>query len=179
MKVLLSLLSAFVVFSSCVNAKKDEHLKQLNTLLLQMNEIDGQLESISIQNTEAKLATVSSNLKQIEVNYKGDTLDVFFAQTVSSYKVIQQQLQQIIAKNVELRKAIDLEKRQLSFLRKDMLNDAGKREKYDYFLQSERQNVAQLKQTFKAYSFVFSSTNKSYQTSTPKILEIIQRMQQK
>ena len=78
-----------------------------------------------------------------------------------------------------MRKAIDLEKRQLSFLRKDMLNDAGKREKYDYFLQSERQNVAQLKQTFKAYSFVFSSTNKSYQTSTPKILEIIQRMQQK
>lgn len=145
MKIFLFSMLSLLLFASCHDLKKQKQLKKMDDLILTVSEISQELKEIDSSNMEMVLNEVTKVRTSIQENYKADTLSIDLGQELEDYKLAGKQA--LWVKNnlpIALKTMSETESR-LNQLRADIVAGNGEREKYDSYIQNEKEQVEDLK----------------------------------
>ncbi|MFO0493965.1 MAG: hypothetical protein ACK50Y_00405 [Flavobacteriia bacterium] len=149
----------FITLVSCTDFDRQEQLKQIANLQQSVDSLQKNLESNRID-TLAGLRTALMNLElRLRNNYSADTINLELGKTMAQYKTVKKffvaekeegveneslNSQTLGAAYLVIKNGLLQEKKTLSLLKSDIENGNGERNKYNEFIQFERNKVKQL-----------------------------------
>ena len=163
----LSLLS--VLFTSCVDLKKEQLVKNVSRLNTKLEQIearskDSRMDSIS----NIKINTIQTELR-IKQNLHLDTINIYLAKQLDAYKVMRKSIKPLMQQYLQLRTVIKEEKQVLKRLEKDIQEGRGERHRYAEYVRFERQKVNQIVELFREFQRSKAVFFQDYQRLYPPI----------
>jgi hypothetical protein len=149
---MLGLIIALTTLISCQDLKKEEQLKQVNSLIASSDSI----QKTFVKNANDSIGKIITAVMDVELriknNYFSDTIDKNLARKVNTYKMIRKKLKPLGKRYTQIPEGCKEELIALNQLKKDIENGAGERGKYDEFIKFERNKVEQLRKLLEEFT---------------------------
>ncbi len=145
MKIFLFSLLSLFLFVSCHDLKKQKQLKELDALTLTLSEVSEEMNEIDSSQMELVFKEVMHVRTTIQEYYQNDTLSIELGQDLEDYHLIAKQAKWVMGNIPFAKEAIAETQERIHQLRTDVMSGNGEREKYDSYIQNEKEQVEELK----------------------------------
>jgi hypothetical protein len=172
----LLLFVLLIGLSACLDAEKKERIAELDRMTFQLDSIKEAFVILPLDSINLIREHVNNNEKYIKTYYFDDTLDVEFARAMNRYRGIRKGAGHVVGKKVFLDTIIDFQLGQLEKLKTDISNNSGKREKYEQYVNGERENVSLIISSYRDFEMRFSLMRSEFNEVNPIIEEVIARL---
>jgi outer membrane murein-binding lipoprotein Lpp len=151
MKNILFLFVLSVLFSACVDLKKEQLAKNVSRLGVKLAQIEASLKDERMDSISSiKINTIQTELR-IKRNLHLDTIDINLAKQLDAYKVMRKSIKPLMQQYLQLRSVVKEEKQVLKRLANDIQEGRGERHRYAEYVRFERQKVNQISALAKDY----------------------------
>ncbi|MDG1146820.1 MAG: hypothetical protein P8N52_00810 [Crocinitomicaceae bacterium] len=157
-----------LLFSSCVDLKKPEQLKSMDTLSLKLSESQGLKHELmdSVQLYLNKITTLDSLLKH---TYSNDTLSYLTAQTIDSFILLKEEFPALNSIITTIDSAIILKRNSIECLSRDVKQGRGIQSKYAEFIAFEQAEVIKIDKQLTKSQLRLIQLIESFNTLFPKL----------
>jgi chromosome segregation ATPase len=132
-----------IVLVSCSDLKKPEQLEKVDDLLESVSSSTTALEENEIQNLE-EILVLSSDMTSVFKQYESDTIDVDIALKFDRFQSMNEKIVPVMQWYDTLDSLLEQQESKLKELRNDIDQGSGKRNKYDTYIQFEKEKVTKL-----------------------------------
>ncbi|MCH2223936.1 MAG: hypothetical protein MK066_04135 [Crocinitomicaceae bacterium] len=150
MKIIVGII-ALLVFTSCADLEKSAQLERISAL-------ETSLDSIQTTFNEFKIDSISSMSLQayavenrIKTYYVCDTINMALGRKMDAYKVMRKKFTPMGKGGTAITKGIEEERIKLTSLATDIKNGSGKRNKYNEYIDFEKEKVSQIRSLLNEY----------------------------
>ena len=133
-----------ILLVSCSDLKKEDQLAQLNTLQNELLESQNKFQNVFIDSLHVMSMSSSDLERNLKQNYKSDMVDVALGKRVDDYKRMRRMLGPLGNFGSKLKRAYDEQEKQIQSLLFDIDNGYGERNKYDAYIDMERDKNQQV-----------------------------------
>jgi hypothetical protein len=133
-----------LVFSSCLDISKQQHLDQLSTLEKRVDSIQVEFEQLKKDTIEEVIYTMKETNIKIKDNIGDDTIDIEMAKKLEEYGKIFRQLTAIESYNNKILFGSQDIKNTVGKLYRDIESGNGERVNYEKFVKFETKKVKEL-----------------------------------
>ncbi len=133
-----------LVLTSCSDLKREEQLVKLNALQSELIESQNEFQNAYIDSLHVITMASSDLERKLKQNYKSDTIDVALGKRIDDYKRMRRMLGPLGSFGSKLRRAYKEQEAQLKSLQTDIENGFGERNKYDEYLELEKEKNKQV-----------------------------------
>lgn len=175
----LVVFSLFIAFS-CSNPNR-KYIKEISTLQHSVDEMQNELEKVDLVFFREKYTEVSKNMDFIQKNMnKINMQDTAVSKYIGAYGTLQKTMSRTFRKGASgLEGMLDECEKQLDNLKHDIKHDILKNEDMiETFVKSEKNEVERLQRKMKAISEQFSGHLKNYNKLSPRIEQIIKKVEE-
>lgn len=171
MKIFILSLVSLLLFVSCHDVKKQKQLKEITQLISTLSEISAEMNEIDSSHMELILEEVMIVRSSIQENYQNDTLSIQLGQDLEDYHLIAKQAQWVMG-NIPFAKEIIAETQlRLNQLQTDIAYGNGERDKYDSYIQNEKEQVDELRKLHQSILKNSQDASDKYEKTHSKMLE--------
>lgn len=171
MKIFLFSMLSLLILVSCHDVKKQKQLKVIDELILNLSEISTELNEIDSSQMEVIFKEVIEVRSNIQENYQADTLSVELGQQLEDYKLIAKQSKWVLGNIPFAKEKITEAQLRINQLKADIVAGNGEREKYDSYIQNEKQHVDELKKLHQSIVKNSQEAVEKYETLHDKMLD--------
>jgi hypothetical protein len=144
MKKLLFVFAVLGLLVSCSDLEKEQQIKRVQQAQKKLDQLTKKLEDKRIQDISTfKVKTMQTELK-IKQNLYLDTINLELARQLDAFKVMRRSIKPLMKQYQKIKTGIREEKAVLKLLSQDIEQGRGERQRYNEFIQFERNKVEQL-----------------------------------
>ena len=158
--------------SACSDLKKSKQLNSLNKMMTSTEESAAELEENKIEEASVMME-MSSDLVEGIRGLENKRIKLDIALTFDRFKLMFDELHLVLTNYDGLLESIQLEKKVLTKLKKDINAGNGKRHKYDDYLAFEQKKVAKLQKAIAIYIERKTEVTNTYNELHNRINELL------
>lgn len=171
-------IAAAVFLTACLDAERKGYITEIDGMTEKLDSLESLYYSMPLDSFTVVREIAQNNEHSVKQFYDNDTIDAEFARAMNRYKAIRKGAGFITQKRNFLDTVFAFQKTQLSKLRTDILNGSGKRDKYETFINSERENVALITTSFMDFESRFVHLLEEFYETNPKVEEMIKNLKE-
>jgi len=179
-KTILSLLIVqLLLFSSCLDAEKKAHFRDIDNMLHKLDSLEVAFNSMPNDSFSIVKQSAKEIEKEVKTYFVEDTVDHQFARKMNRLRGIRKDSDFIAMRRSFLDTIFVFQKEQLEVLREDIRNGAGKRNEYLSYVDAEKENMTVIVTTFNDYKLRFDSMRSEYYDIADEIRARVQPFKDK
>jgi hypothetical protein len=136
----------------CSDLKREEQLLKLKSLQEQLQESQNEFEAAFIDSLHVMTMASSDLERNLKKHYKSDTIDIVLGKRVDDYKRMRRMFGPLGAFGSKLKRAYAEQEKQLQSLFLDVDKGFGERNKYESYIEMEREKNDQVFVLLQEYS---------------------------
>tara|TARA_B100001287_G_scaffold207159_1_gene176180 strand:- start:4795 stop:5334 length:540 start_codon:yes stop_codon:yes gene_type:complete len=133
-----------LVFISCSDLRKEDQLGKLKMLQDNLSKSHNEFQSAFIDSLHLMTMASSDLERELKQNYKSDKVDIVLGKRVDDYKRMRRMFGSMGRFGSKLRRAYVEQEKQLQTLFIDIENGFGERNKYDLYIDVEKEKNEQI-----------------------------------
>jgi hypothetical protein len=156
------LLGLFLAMVSCLDTERKGYYREIDSMLAGVDSMEMDYGIHPLDSLQIIVELASSLEKQVKANFNEDTVDTQFAKKMNKLRGIRKGNKEVFFKKAFLDTIFRFQREQLTQLRSDIENSAGKRDQYGAFIDSERNNVNIIRGALKEFKLRFDAMRFDY-----------------
>jgi hypothetical protein len=177
-RIYLTLFGIAILFS-CVNAEKKAHLETIDAMQVELDSMENAFKKAHLDSIIIIRDDASAIEKDVKTYFMEDTIDKAFAEKMLRLRDIRKSKRYISKRKSFLDTIFVFQKAQLEKLRHDIENDAGKRDEYKKFIDSEKSNVLVIRNTLQEFEKKYAIMRLNYYDVAEAIRERVKPFKEK
>ena len=133
-----------ILLISCSDLRKEDQLAKLKTLQAELQTSQNEFQASFIDSLYVMTMSSSDLERRLKQNYTSDTVDVALGKRVDDYKRMRRMFGPLANFGSKLKRAYAEQEKQLQSLFLDIENGYGERNKYDVYIDLEREKNEQI-----------------------------------
>tara|TARA_B100001057_G_scaffold251487_1_gene251747 strand:- start:9000 stop:9539 length:540 start_codon:yes stop_codon:yes gene_type:complete len=158
---------------SCSDLKREEQLVKLNTLQTELIESQNEFQNVYIDSLHVITMASSDLERKLKQNYKSDTIDVALGKRIDDYKRMRRMFGPLGSFGSKLKRAYKEQEGQLKTLQTDIENGFGERNKYDQYLELEKEKNKQVFDLLQEYLRIKKEAFEIYDLQHPWLSDFV------
>lgn len=165
-----------LVIVGCKDRQQQRYITQLDQLSSSLDSMNTIASRVKISQYDSITQIIQQTLSSIKQHYKEDTVSLAVAQNIEAYKEILNAFSTNSGNLAKVKTNIPIVQQKLKDLKHDIKNGVNNRNKYDDFLNHEKENVAKIKKILSYYLSISTSYTQRFDTLQPKMEAFANRL---
>ena len=157
----------------CKDQEKSSYLEEIELMNSKIDSLDNVSKNQNSDSIPAIVRTIENTIDKVKENYIADTIDLEIATLMNRYKDAKKSLSSNTGNLSKAKGAIPEVKEKLEHLKHDIENGVGDREKYEEYINFEKNKIQEIESILDYYIKTNKKYLEQYQSAHPKVKNFV------